>query len=386
MVNYDIPWNPARLEQRMGRIHRYGQSHDPVMVVNLVAGSTREGRVLKTLLEKLETIRKQLRSDKVFDVIGRLFEGVSIKEYLEQSLAGEEPEAAIARLDGTLTAGQVRAIEDRERNLFGPGGDVKRELSELNYEVDLEGYRKLLPGYVRNFVEKAAPLLDLRIEGEQETAFRLVATRPGALDPLLPALEMYAEDRRDLLTAYRTDNVGGSVWLHPGEPIFDRISASVAGRFGVEGLRGSVFVDPYATEPYLFHLVVVTVEQMADRKAVGEATFLPGTEDGDAQGVRLRESKLIGLRQTADGAMEEWPVESLLLLRGASNFAPGSEPSPPWQKVWYLRPKDSHEMQLPPALCEATGRRSSGPCPSASISPHAASAFRWLSSRQPGIT
>ena len=74
MVNYDIPWNPARLEQRMGRIHRYGQTHDPVVVVNLVAGSTREGRVLKTLLDKLETIRRQLQSSKVFDVVGRLFE------------------------------------------------------------------------------------------------------------------------------------------------------------------------------------------------------------------------------------------------------------------------------------------------------------------------
>jgi SNF2 family DNA or RNA helicase len=73
MVNYDIPWNPARLEQRMGRIHRYGQRHDPVIILNLVAGKTREGRVLKTLLEKLERIRRELGSDKVFDVIGRLF-------------------------------------------------------------------------------------------------------------------------------------------------------------------------------------------------------------------------------------------------------------------------------------------------------------------------
>jgi superfamily II DNA/RNA helicase len=85
MVNYDVPWNPARLEQRMGRVHRYGQKRDPVVIVNLIAGETREGRVLKTLLDKLELIRKQLRSDKVFDVVGRLFQNVSLKAYLEMA-------------------------------------------------------------------------------------------------------------------------------------------------------------------------------------------------------------------------------------------------------------------------------------------------------------
>ena len=69
MVNYDIPWNPARLEQRMGRIHRYGQKRD-VRIANLVAGSTHEGHVLTVLLDKLEAIRSELQSDKVFDVIG----------------------------------------------------------------------------------------------------------------------------------------------------------------------------------------------------------------------------------------------------------------------------------------------------------------------------
>src|SRR5207245_5607221 len=64
MVNYDIPWNPARLEQRMGRIHRYGQKHASVYITNLVAGKTREGRVMKTLLEKLEKIGKELGADK----------------------------------------------------------------------------------------------------------------------------------------------------------------------------------------------------------------------------------------------------------------------------------------------------------------------------------
>ncbi|MEM4523448.1 MAG: helicase-related protein, partial [Nitrososphaeria archaeon] len=69
MINYDIPWNPNRLEQRMGRIHRYGQQKD-VYIFNLVAENTREGRVLLKLFEKLDEIRRALGSDKVFDVIG----------------------------------------------------------------------------------------------------------------------------------------------------------------------------------------------------------------------------------------------------------------------------------------------------------------------------
>src|SRR5450755_1704038 len=129
MVNYDIPWNPARLEQRMGRIHRFGQKHDSVYIINLVADKTREGRVMKTLLEKLERIRKELGSDKVFDVIGRLFEGVSIKQYMEKAIASEgNAEQACRALEGTLTKEQVEALEARERRLYGDGGDVKSSL------------------------------------------------------------------------------------------------------------------------------------------------------------------------------------------------------------------------------------------------------------------
>ena len=235
MVNYDIPWNPARLEQRMGRIHRYGQPHDPVVVVNLVAGATREGRVLKTLLDKLETIRRQLQSSKVFDVIGRLFEGVSIKDYIEQTLTDEESGQAVVRLEGTLTEGQVRAILEKERSLFGSGGEVARELDRLNATVDQEAYRRLLPGYVRRFVDKAASLLDLKIDGDLDATFRLLPTQSRALDPLLPALETYGQGKRDRLTVYRPDRAADGVWLHPGEEVFDSLTASMVGRFGGRG-------------------------------------------------------------------------------------------------------------------------------------------------------
>src|SRR5205807_2071217 len=71
MINFDIPWNPVRLEQRMGRIHRYGQEHD-CLIFNFVAVNTFEGRVLDKLLERLAVIRKELGTDQVFDVVGEV--------------------------------------------------------------------------------------------------------------------------------------------------------------------------------------------------------------------------------------------------------------------------------------------------------------------------
>ncbi len=326
MVNYDIPWNPARLEQRMGRIHRYGQTHDPVVVVNLVAGSTREGRVLKTLLDKLETIRRQLQSNKVFDVIGRLFQDVSIKDYMEQTLSEDESDQAVARLDGKLTEGQVRAIQEKERSLFGQGGEVAQELDRLNDTVEREMYRRLLPGHVRGFVEKAAPLLDLKIDGDLESTFRLVPLQPRALDPMLASLDAYSPGNQDQLTVCRPGKAADGIWMHPGEAVFDNLSASFVGRFGDAGRKGAVFVDPYATQPYLFHLAVVSIEQVQGNQADSEVD--PTLEDSERvrPAAVLRETRLVGLRQSGDGFVEEAPVEQLLLLRGADNFAPGSEP------------------------------------------------------------
>ncbi len=165
MVNYDLPWNPARLEQRMGRIHRYGQQHDPVIILNLVAGKTREGRVMQTLLTKLESIRKELSADKVFDVIGRLFEGVSLREYMEQVAASADNREALRRIEGRLTPQQVSAQLARERSLYGEGGAVRSELPRLKADMELETYRKLLPGYVRHFVRASCSARQHRHRG-----------------------------------------------------------------------------------------------------------------------------------------------------------------------------------------------------------------------------
>ena len=231
MVNYDVPWNPARLEQRMGRIHRFGQKHDPVIIVNLIANNTREGLVIGTLLRKLEVIRRELKSDKVFDVVGRIFENVSIASYLADALVQDNAADAAQRLEGRLTREQVDAITERDRTRFGDGGDVKQELPRLRAATEQEALRRLLPGYVRHFVEDAAPALGLRLDGDLDGLFSLRPIERGAVDPLSEVFEEnddYPQDASAKLTVYRPKG-DDAVFVHPGEPVFERLAISGAG-------------------------------------------------------------------------------------------------------------------------------------------------------------
>ncbi len=314
MVNYDIPWNPARLEQRMGRIHRYGQKHDPVNILNLIAGKTREGRVMQTLLKKMEDIRKELGNDKVFDVIGQLFEGVSLRQYMEQMVASGDEGAVEQRIAGKLTAGQVRALEERERVLYGDGGAVRSQLPRLQADLEQETYRRLLPGYARHFLEQAAPLIDAGIEGDLEGIFTLRPLRPGALDWLLPLLETYPPPARDRYTVYPPRSGESAIFLHPGEPVFDRFRAYVCDRFAPQALQGAVFVDPTAERPYFYHLAQALVVRQADPalRALNRDEIV--------------EERLIGLKHEEGGEIVQCPAEQLLLLRGSAHLPASAIP------------------------------------------------------------
>ncbi len=312
MVNYDIPWNPARLEQRMGRIHRYGQKHDPVVIVNLVAPGTREGRVLKTLLDKLEKIRRQLRSDKVFDCIGRVFAGVSLKDYMERALR-DGADAVASELDGQLTKEQINAIEERERRLYGDGGDVRKELPRLRDGVERETFFRLLPGYVRRFLDGAAPHLGLAVDGDLGATFDLIPARKGAADPLFEAMDAYPADLPRHLCVLRPADRSACIWMHPGEPVFEQFRALVRLRLGRSALQGAVFVDPMADKPYLFHLARLTVVRMAD------------PETGELAQAETVACRLVGVRQTEGADIAPCPVEHLLLLRGGEGLPPAAQ-------------------------------------------------------------
>lgn len=315
MVNYDIPWNPARLEQRMGRIHRYGQKHNPVYIMNLIAEKTREGRVMMTLLEKMESIRKELGSDKVFDVIGRLFLEVSLSEYLARMSPQAEETEIEQRLFGTLTPEQVRALEARERTIFGEGGSVRRELPRLRQSMEQKRYHRLLPGYVRHFVEKAAPLMQIRVEESLDRIFRLAPRTKNALDWLLPLLETYPIEVRGRYTLYPSHADESAIFLHPGEPVFDRWQSVFCDSFSPQALQGALFVDPGAEKAYFYHLSLITVRREADPtiRAFKRSELL--------------ECRLVGLRQDESGEIVICPVEHLLLLQKGSLYSAPAIPS-----------------------------------------------------------
>ena len=302
MFNYDIPWNPARLEQRMGRIHRYGQKKDHVFIANLVATSTREGKVMETLLKKLEQIRLALGSDKVFDVIGRLFENVPLRTYLEGSVLGDN---LADKLGGQLTTDQAQALLDRERVIYGTGGDVKSGLPHMREDMERESLLRLMPGYMQGLVERASPLLGLKMlpNGDDGT-FSFGPAVKGGMDFIATAIEAYPESTQRRLTFLRPGPKDAAIWLHPGEQVFDVFSRAILSRFGAAALSGAVFIDPGATHDTLLHIATVSI------------LARPG-------GGIVRH-RLMALRQSSSGKFEPCSVEELLLLRPAKRSAPGA--------------------------------------------------------------
>ena len=321
MVNYDIPWNPARLEQRMGRIHRYGQKQD-VRVVNLVAGGTCEGRVLRVLLDKLESVRRTLSSDKVFDVIGRLLENTSLREFMFDALTVEGERRVLQRIESAVTESAVRGIVEKQASVYGATGEVAPRLSGMRREMDRERYLHLLPAYVRLFVESAADKLGIGIQGDLDGVFSLEPSTPGSLDALLPALEGYPLKLRERLRIRRPGTGEACIWLHPGEPVFDALCSQVINVLAHDAQRGAIFIDPRADEASLWHLAAVSIEE--DAADVVHADKVPSTAPvGPRPSV---ERRLIAVRQGADESPVEHPPDALLALHCAPGIAPGSVP------------------------------------------------------------
>lgn len=309
MVNFDVPWNPARLEQRMGRLHRFGQKHPEVRIFNLIAENTREGDVLAVLLDKLEEARKALCSDKVFDVVGQLLRDVSLRDLLRDALFESPPYTAQKKLDSIFATQKLRATVEEQRKNASAFGDVAKRLGQLNSEIDGERFTRLLPAYVQNFVEKAAPRLGIHIEGDiTDTARFSVSGSEGQwlyhlADRFPGGLPDYMSVRPDFFV----EGIDRSrcTFLRPGETIFDALCEETINRFRADVMRGAAFCDPSAEKSYYLSVYTCQIGEI-------EAGLKP------LRSVKnLSDRFLIGIRWDEDGNYTECAFNHLLALLAA---------------------------------------------------------------------
>jgi superfamily II DNA or RNA helicase len=262
LFNYDIPWNPNRLEQRMGRIHRYGQTKD-CLIFNFFAQNTVEGRVLHKLLEKLQAIRDALDDDSVFNVVGEVLPANQIERLLRDFYAGK------LSADDIEARMEVEVREEDFRNICKSAleGLAKRNLNlpMLVERRALAQERRIVPETVARFFEAGAKELGLPltpIKGT-ERAFTVgriptkLYDQSRAKDWKLPLLarnyDRICFDRGTLATDARLE------WVTPGHPLFEAVRRQMWDQTQSQMRQGAVFYELEREQPALLELFVASV-------------------------------------------------------------------------------------------------------------------------------
>ncbi len=277
MVNYDLPWNPNRLEQRFGRIHRIGQT-EVCHLWNLVAEETREGDVYRRLLEKLEEARQAL-GGQVFDVLGKLqFDGRPLRDLLIEAIRyGDQPEVR-ARLTHAIEHGVDRPhLEDliEDRALAHDVMDSSR-VARVREEMERAEARRLQPHYVASFFLEAFKHLGGTVRQREPHRYEVthvpapVRNRDrqiGTGDPVLARYERITFEKE--LIAPPGQPL--AAFVCPGHPLLDAALDLTLERHRDLLKRGTVLVDErdLGTSPR----VLFTLEH-----AIQDASLLPSGE------------------------------------------------------------------------------------------------------------
>lgn len=260
MINYDMPWNPMRLEQRMGRIHRYGQEHD-CLIFNFCAINTREGRVMERLLARLKNIQTELGEDQVFDVIGEVFPSNLLEKMFRDLYTRRTTEKAM--LDRI-----VREVDpEKFRNICQSAleGLAKRELN-LSVIVGKSAEareRRLVPEIVEKFFLDAAPLSGIHPTNPRKGVYR-VGRVPRTLQPFAERFESrfgplareykFVAFDKNLLT-----NDPTLEWITPGHPLFECVREDVSMRVLDDLRKGALFYDLHTNEAYRLDIYVASI-------------------------------------------------------------------------------------------------------------------------------
>ena len=295
MVNYDLPWNPNRLEQRFGRIHRIGQT-EVCYLWNLIAEETREGDVYGRLLEKLEKARESL-GGRVFDVLGKLqFEGKSLRDLLIEAIRyGEKPEVRdylLTAVENALDTEQIQDLFD-ERALVRDVMDSSR-VQKIREDMERAEARRLQPHYIKSFFIEAFKLLGGTVRKREQERFeithvpaivrnrdRLIGTR----EPILSHYERITFDK----VFIAPQGQALAAFICPGSPLLDSTIDLTLERHRDLLKRGTVLVDDVdaGTEPrvffYLEHAIQdASITRSGERRVVSkQVLYIELDKDGD---------------------------------------------------------------------------------------------------------
>jgi SNF2 family DNA or RNA helicase len=270
LINWDIPWNPNRLEQRMGRIHRYGQKQD-VVVFNMVAQNTREGSVLQRLLEKLDLIREQMGDDRVYDVISDVFENVRLDDIINATFNGDENDYS-SSIERQLTTDNVAEKISEMKERLGYSKVNYEEAQRLKEHSD---EKRLQPIYVRLFFEKAFVALGGTFQQVKPFIFRITKMPDVIADRLKKDYNIAADitdlhlcfDKAVFLERYSSGVVGKLHYINPGNPVFDTLIKVVREQYREEMLKGTVLVSPEDKESYFAFYVKSQIVDNRSSKA-----------------------------------------------------------------------------------------------------------------------
>lgn len=283
MVNYDLPWNPNRLEQRFGRIHRIGQT-EVCHLWNLVAEETREGDVYRKLLEKLEQARLAL-GGQVFDVLGKLqFEGKSLRDLLIEAIRhGERPEVQAfltTVLDTTLDRGHLQGLLE-EHVLAHDAMDASR-VRLIREDMERADARRLQPHYIESFFQEAFKRLGGTVKQRETRRYEIshvpapVRNRDrliGIGEPVLPRYERVAFEKA--LVAPQGQPL--AAFVCPGHPLLDSVIDLTLERNRDLLKRGTVLVDErdFGTAPrvlfYLEHSIQdASITRAGERRVISK--------------------------------------------------------------------------------------------------------------------
>ena len=245
MVNYDLPWNPNRLEQRFGRIHRIGQ-REVCHLWNLLAKDTREGDVYIQLLRKLETARESL-GDKVFDVLGQLFTGKSLRELLIDAVrynADPEVKKQLEKIDETITSEHLKELIER-RALVKQDMDTTKVIA-LKQQMERAMARRIQPHYVHDFFLEAFNQLGGKAFPREEGRYEITYIPPVLLDrdqqigrgiPIQPRYERICFEKEHVGESPRAELVS------PGHPLLESCISLTREKEGHVLNLGTILVD-----------------------------------------------------------------------------------------------------------------------------------------------